>query len=106
MIIVPDTRRTWRVVGGFIFIVTAWWVQSWAWYTITGVLLADAVLHMDLKGKTRAGFPIGEWSGLKYQWARDLILPSWVVYASLCIASWLMQHSLDGLAAGSAEFGG
>lgn len=47
MVIVPYTQKGWRIIGGFFFIITAWWVDSWAWYTITGLLLADAVTNSE-----------------------------------------------------------
>ncbi|TKA76570.1 hypothetical protein B0A55_04068 [Friedmanniomyces simplex] len=50
MVIIPYTRKTWRLYGAFIFIITAWWVYSWAWFTISGLLLADLVVNMDFKG--------------------------------------------------------
>ncbi|KAK5717702.1 hypothetical protein LTR15_008541 [Elasticomyces elasticus] len=50
MVIIPYTRKTWRLYGAFVFIITAWWVYSWAWFTISGLLLADLVVNMDFKG--------------------------------------------------------
>ncbi|KAL2008172.1 hypothetical protein VTN00DRAFT_8154 [Thermoascus crustaceus] len=38
MLIIPYTRNSWRVKGSILFIVTAWWVQSWAWYSVTGLI--------------------------------------------------------------------
>jgi len=43
MICIPFTRFAWRARTALLFILTAWWVQSWAWFSITGLLLADAV---------------------------------------------------------------
>jgi hypothetical protein len=55
MIIVPYTRASWRVKALLVFIITAWWVQSWAWYSVSGLLLADMVLNMELQTKCRTG---------------------------------------------------
>nr|POE76124.1 hypothetical protein CFP56_59604 [Quercus suber] len=54
MVIVPYTRKSWRLWGAAVFIITAWWVYSWAWYSISGLLIADAVINMDLKAKCQA----------------------------------------------------
>jgi hypothetical protein len=90
MIIIPYTRKEWRVLGGVTFILTAWWVQSWAWYTITGMVLADAVMNMDFKMLSKEGIPLGRWS----YWNRfnKVAFPSWFVYGILCIAGLLMQY--------------
>jgi hypothetical protein len=87
MLIIPYTRKEWRVLGGVLFILTAWWVQSWAWYTITGMLLADSVMNMDFKSLSKEGIPLGKWS----YWNRfkSLVLPSWVIYAIFCVAGLL-----------------
>jgi hypothetical protein len=49
MVIVPYTRKSWRLMGAFVFIITAWWVYSWAWFSITGLLFADLIINYDLK---------------------------------------------------------
>jgi hypothetical protein len=46
MVIIPYTRTSWRVKAMLAFILAAFWVQSWAWYSISGLLIADAVLNM------------------------------------------------------------
>jgi hypothetical protein len=58
MVIIPYTRKSWRVKSLCLFIVTAWWVQSWAWYSITGMLIADLVMTMDFKGASARGIPV------------------------------------------------
>jgi hypothetical protein len=57
-VIIPYTRPSWRVKALLIFILSAFWVQSWAWFSITGLLLSDAVHNMDFKSKANAGVPI------------------------------------------------
>lgn len=54
MVIIPYTRKSWRLWGAFIFIITAWWVYSWAWFSISGLLIADLVINMDLKAKCQS----------------------------------------------------
>jgi hypothetical protein len=82
MLVIPYTRPTWRVQAFSIFIITAWWVQSWAWYSITGLLLADAITSMDFKTKSQRGIKI---------WRR-IRLPSWVLYVVLMAAGLVMQY--------------
>lgn len=90
MVVIPYTRKEWRVVGGTIMILTAWWTQSWAWYSITGLLLADAVMNMDFKARSNEGIPIGRWVGFKK--FEHFMFPSWIVYGILCAAGLLMQY--------------
>ncbi|KAH7132296.1 hypothetical protein B0J11DRAFT_600758 [Dendryphion nanum] len=80
MAIIPHTRTKWRVRALFIFILTAWWVASWAWYSISGLLLADAVLNMNFKQKSRNGFQMGK--------SR---VPVWPFYVALVVAGLLLQ---------------
>ncbi|TKA22639.1 hypothetical protein B0A50_07648 [Salinomyces thailandicus] len=51
MVIIPYTRKSWRIIGAAFFIITAWWVYSWAWFSISGLLLADFVVDMDFRAK-------------------------------------------------------
>jgi hypothetical protein len=83
MVIIPYTRNRWRVEAAIIFILTAWWVQSWAWYTITGLLLADAVMNMDFKARAPHGVPI---------WRTSLRCPLWLIYFVLMAAGLTMQY--------------
>lgn len=82
MVIVPYTRRSWRVKGALFFIITAWWVQSWAWYSITGLLLADMAANMNFKTKAQRGIKV---------W-RSIRCPSYVVYAGILAAGLIMQY--------------
>jgi hypothetical protein len=83
MLIIPYTRSAWRVQAFVLFILTAWWVQSWAWYSITGLLIADAVVNMDFKAKSQRGIPI---------WKTSLHFPTWPIYAVLMAAGLGMQY--------------
>ncbi|PMD43934.1 hypothetical protein L207DRAFT_552371 [Hyaloscypha variabilis F] len=58
MVIIPYTRSSWRVKALLVFILSAFWVQSWAWFSITGLLIADMVHNMSFKTKAQAGIPI------------------------------------------------
>jgi hypothetical protein len=83
MVVIPYTRNRWRVEAAIIFILTAWWVQSWAWYSITGLLLADAVMNMDFKARVPHGVPI---------WRTPLRCPLWLIYIFLMAAGLTMQY--------------
>ncbi|KAK5257322.1 hypothetical protein LTR16_000991 [Cryomyces antarcticus] len=82
MIIIPYTKHAWRMQAYFCFVITAWWVQSWAWYSVTGLLLADMVMNMDFKAKSRRGIHV---------W-RKLRCPGWVPATVLMFAGLTMQY--------------
>ena len=81
MIIIPYTRDAWRVRAYIIFIISAWWVQSWAWYSITGLLLTDAVINMRFVEKAKHGLKI---------W-RTIRCPIWILCVVLMVAGLVMQ---------------
>lgn len=92
MVIIPYTRKKWRVQGAFFFVITAWWCDSWAWYTITGLLFCDMVLTMDFKNAAQSGIPI--WlpiCRLRRTDGSALRLPVWIPAAILMIAGYVMQ---------------
>jgi hypothetical protein len=80
MLIVPCTRTSWRVKAMLAFIVAAFWVQSWAWYSVTGLLIADAVLNMDFQSRSRHGFQVG-----------NLRIPLWPLYATMVFTGVTLQ---------------
>ena len=80
MIIVPYTRVSWRVKALLVFILTAFWVQSWAWYSVTGLLITDAVLNMNLQVRSRTGYKVGKFS-----------VPMWPLYASCILTGIILQ---------------
>ncbi|KAJ4361761.1 hypothetical protein N0V83_010701 [Neocucurbitaria cava] len=82
MVIIPYTRPSWRVKGTVLFVITAWWVQSWAWYSITGLALADVATNMNFKVKAQRGIKI----------YRSIRLPSYIVYVLIVAAGLLMQY--------------
>lgn len=81
MVIIPYTRPRWRIMGAIAFILTAWWVYSWAWYSISGLLVADAVMNMGLR-------PGGSASRLTISKVR---VPLWIVGGVLMSAGFIMQ---------------
>ncbi|CAN9394583.1 unnamed protein product [Alternaria alternata] len=82
MIIVPNTRTSWRVKAMLAFIVAAFWVQSWAWYSVTGLIIADAVLNMDFQFRSLKGFKIGNFG-----------IPVWPLYAIMVVTGVILQYA-------------
>lgn len=80
MVVVPHTRTSWRVKAFLVFIVTGFWVQSWAWYSITGLLIADAVLNMNFQSRSRDGFLCG-----------TVRVPMWPLYTAMVITGYALQ---------------
>lgn len=91
MIIIPYTRKRWRVQGAFFFVITAWWCDSWAWYTITGLLFCDMVMTMDFKTAAQCGIPIIVPFLHRRADFKPFRLPVWVPAGFLVIAGFLMQ---------------
>ena len=104
MVIIPYTHNNWRVKGMLVFIVTAWWIQSWAWYSITGMLLADVVLNMDYRAAFDRGLPISVFPELlrvpivkkiirrEEKWGAVIRIPSWLLVTCLMLAGMIMQY--------------
>ncbi|KAI9642475.1 hypothetical protein NHQ30_009280 [Ciborinia camelliae] len=86
MVIIPYVRKSWRVKAFIGFIATAWWVESWAWYAITGLLLADVTLNMDFPARARDGISLGNWRG------RQWTLPVWPLYSIVTLAGLIMMY--------------
>lgn len=82
MLITPYTRDAWRVKAYISIILSAWWVQSWAWYTISGLLMTDAVLNMQYAERAKRGIKI--WGSVR--------CPIWVVSIILMAAGLVMQY--------------
>lgn len=82
MIITPYTRNPWRVKAYLCIILSAWWVQSWAWYSVTGLLLTDAVINMGYAEKAKHGMKI---------W-RETRCPIWIASNVLMAAGLVMQY--------------
>lgn len=80
MIIVPHTRISWRVKPLLMIIVTAFWVNSWAWYSVTGLLIADAKFNMHFQSRSRSGFRLGNY-----------LIPLWPFYTTMVIVGVLLQ---------------
>ncbi len=83
MVIIPYTRASWRVTAYICFILSAWWVESWAWYSVTGLLLADSVMNMRYQERAHKGVRI---------WRTRWRCPTWIPCLVLMAAGLLMQY--------------
>ncbi|KAK8202961.1 hypothetical protein IWZ00DRAFT_563074 [Phyllosticta capitalensis] len=86
MICIPYTRNSWRVKAFVLYIITAWWVQSWAWYSATGLLFADVVINMDFKAKARRGLK------LTFPFLGSYRCPTWAIAAPIALAGFIMEY--------------
>ena len=80
--VVPYTRNSWRLQAFILMILGAWWVQSWAWYSVTGLLIADLVMNMNFIEKQKRGLHV----------YGTIYLPSKAIYIFLIVVGWLMQY--------------
>lgn len=71
MLLLPYMTRQWRVQLLMLFVLAAWWINSWAWYSVTGLVIADNVTTLVLWGtkswkveinKDRLGFSVPYWT--------------------------------------------
>ncbi|RMZ81377.1 hypothetical protein DV738_g2262, partial [Chaetothyriales sp. CBS 135597] len=93
MIIIPYTRAKWRVQGAILFVIAAWWVQSWAWFTISGLLFCDMVMNMDWKEKALRGIPLKLPGALfKDKREREYRIPVWAPAILFITGGLLMQY--------------
>lgn len=88
-VIVPYTRPKWRQGAWLLFIITAWWVQSWAWYSISGLLFADAAMHMRLRERAAEGVDIRFGKACR---ALTVRVPGWVFAAVAILVGGVLQY--------------
>ena len=53
-VLLPYTRTNYKFGIGAILTVWAWWIDSWAWYSLTGLLIAEAVVVYDFSALASA----------------------------------------------------
>ena len=58
MVILPWTRPLWHIQGLFVFAFAAFWLDNWAWYSATGLFLADLAINPALNEKLKAGIRV------------------------------------------------
>lgn len=58
MVILPFTRPRWHIRGLSLFIIAAWWMNSWGWYSATGLMLADISIDPILQADFQRGFQV------------------------------------------------
>lgn len=82
MVILPFTRPRWHVRGLSLFIIAAWWMNSWGWYSATGLMIADISVNHILKSDFQFGFQI----------TRDFRIGNGLIGAILAIAGLVMKY--------------
>lgn len=86
MIIIPYTRPQWRLKALMFFVLTAWWVQSWAWYSITGLIIADTTHTLNLRHKIAQGIPV------QISKSKQIRFPWWIGCILCMIVGFMMQY--------------
>lgn len=56
MAILPFTRPSWHFTGGLMFAFGSWWFNSWGWYSVTGLFLADISINPPLRSGLMRGY--------------------------------------------------
>ena len=103
MIITPYTRNPWRAKAYLCFILSAWWVQSWAWYSITGLLLTDAVINMRYAEKAKHGMKI--WGTIRcHIWIASIVLMAAGLAMQFLWIDWRPQYKNKELLAHAARY--
>lgn len=93
MIIAPYTRARWRVQFSVLFILAAWWCASWAWFTISGLIMCDMVMNMDFKTHARRGIPLQFRSlAWRQQDGRPQRVPVWAAAGFVMLGGIAMQY--------------
>lgn len=58
MVLLPYTRSWWHPQCLALFALGSFWIESWGWYSATGLLLADFATNETLKAHLRHGFKV------------------------------------------------
>lgn len=75
MLMFPYMTKDSRVWGLVAFIVCAWWVESWAWYSLTGLLFAEIVINMNFIEYAKSGVALPKTQKrLSYYWVAGFFL--------------------------------
>ncbi|BFZ57695.1 hypothetical protein PYCC9005_004748 [Savitreella phatthalungensis] len=57
-IMIPYTTKYWRFWGLILFSALSWWLTSWAWYGVTGLILAELATSHNLNARLSNGFSL------------------------------------------------
>lgn len=68
MVILPFTRPRWHLSGLALFALGCFWMQSWGWYSATGLMLADIAMNPEVREEFKQGLKL----------KGDTRLPYWV----------------------------
>ena len=69
MVILPFSRPKWHLQGLALFALGSFWMESWGWYSATGLFFADLATNTTLKSDFKRGLKVGQ----------DQNLPYWVI---------------------------
>lgn len=80
MLMFPYMTRGSKFYGMLAFIVVAWWLNSWAWYGVTGLLFAEGVTNLKFMETAKHGLPLPKTSKrLSTYWAAGFFLAIGIV---------------------------
>lgn len=66
MVVLPFTRPSWHLQGCIVFAIGSYWLESWGWYSITGLMIADIAINPALRDELKKGIKITENYRLPY----------------------------------------
>lgn len=66
MIILPFTRPRWHFSGLALFALGSFWMESWGWYSATGLLLADIAVNSQVREEFLQGFEVKDGFRIPY----------------------------------------
>lgn len=69
MVILPYTRPKWHIQGLGLFALGSFWMESWGWYSATGLMFTDIVTNPTLRSELKSGLKIGQ----------DWRIPYWAI---------------------------
>lgn len=82
MVLLPFTRPAWHAQGLFLFACGSFWLNTWGWYSATGLLIADYVMKPELRKVFKAGFGI----------TQNFSLPVWFPASVSILAGLVMKY--------------
>ncbi|KAF2757841.1 hypothetical protein EJ05DRAFT_418442, partial [Pseudovirgaria hyperparasitica] len=90
MLITPYTLPTWRIKSLTALTLAAYWVQSWAWYSITALLLSDTLINTSLATHLRRPITLKLGTRRLGYWA--LGLPTWPLFVLVMLTGAILSY--------------
>ena len=82
MVILPFTRPKWHAQGLIIFGLGSYWMESWGWYSATGLLLADLSVNPTLRTMLEDGIKFTD----------SITIPSFIPAVALTILGLVQKY--------------